>query len=362
MKVIMIGPIETAGGVSIHTKELTRALKQLSIDVEMYNISSEKEYPTLVSNFIKLYRRTLGLSLKLIKNRKKSNIVHIQASGPVGGFLPAIFGAILKKLLGFHMIVTFHYSNTPLFVKKYKKLVSFVLRNSDMFIVVSNTQKMSIINAIKKYNDRIVVIPNGYNPLRLHKLPKSKARKELGLSPKDKIIVNVALLLEKKGHKYLIDAMSLIVNKYNQKNVRCFIIGKGPLKEELQKQIHELGLQDHVKLLGFVLDKELAYWMNAADLFVLPSLREGNPMVMFEALGVGLPFVGTAVGGIPEIITSEEYGLLCEPGNPKDLTEKILRALNKEWDREKIRKYAEQFTWEEIAKKTVEIYTHLLGG
>ena len=77
---------------------------------------------------------------------------------------------------------------------------------------------------------------------------------------------------------------------------------------------------------------------------------------MFEALGVGLPFVGTTVGGVPEIITSEDYGLLCPPADPECLAEKILTALEKNWDREKIRKYAEQFTWENIAKSVLNIY------
>ena len=81
---------------------------------------------------------------------------------------------------------------------------------------------------------------------------------------------------------------------------------------------------------------------------------------MFEALGVGLPFVGTAVGGVPEIITSEDYGLLYPPKDPKCLAEKILIALEKDWDREKIRKYAEQFTWENIAKKIINIYTQVI--
>lgn len=84
--------------------------------------------------------------------------------------------------------------------------------------------------------------------------------------------------------------------------------------------------------------------MNACDLFVLPSLSEGNPTVMFECLGCGKPFIGTKVGGIPEIIVSDDYGLLCEPANSEDLAEKILIALDKEWDEEKIRNYAKQFT------------------
>ena len=75
-----------------------------------------------------------------------------------------------------------------------------------------------------------------------------------------------------------------------------------------------------------------------------------------------VPVVATRNGGSEEIITSEDYGLLCEPANPDDLAEKILIALEREWDREKIRKYAEQFTWDNIAKKVVEVYEKVLKG
>lgn len=100
--------------------------------------------------------------------------------------------------------------------------------------------------------------------------------------------------------------------------------------------------------------------MNACDVFVLPSLAEGNPVVMFEALGSGKPFIGTKVGGESEIITSEDYGLLVEPANPKELAEKILVALDKDWDYKKIRGYAERFTWENIAMEIIKTYEALL--
>ncbi len=106
-------------------------------------------------------------------------------------------------------------------------------------------------------------------------------------------------------------------------------------------------------------DEILPLWMNACDIFVLPSLSEGNPTVMFEALGFGKPFVGTKVGGVPEVITSKDYGLLVEPGNSQDLAEKIEVALNKNWDREKIANYAEQYRWENIAEQIMKIYHNL---
>lgn len=100
--------------------------------------------------------------------------------------------------------------------------------------------------------------------------------------------------------------------------------------------------------------------MNAADLFVLPSLNEGNPTVMFEALGCGKPFVGTRVGGIPEIITSEDYGLLVKPASVQDLADMLLKALTKEWDSERIVAYARQYSWGNIVGNMEHIYRSLL--
>ncbi|MCX6335529.1 MAG: glycosyltransferase [Bacteroidia bacterium] len=137
------------------------------------------------------------------------------------------------------------------------------------------------------------------------------------------------------------------------------MIGFGTARHALEKQIRSLGLEDHIILAGKKPHKEIPLWINACDFFVLPSLNEGNPTVLFESLGCGKPFVGTKVGGVPEIITSEVYGLLVNPADPNDLKEKILMALDRTWDREAILAYAEQFTWENIAKKIQDVYTQV---
>jgi glycosyltransferase involved in cell wall biosynthesis len=83
--------------------------------------------------------------------------------------------------------------------------------------------------------------------------------------------------------------------------------------------------------------------------------------VMFEALGCGKPFVGTKVGGVPENITSEVYGFLVEPANSEELAEKILIASDKEWDYEKILRYAERFRWENIVEEIMRVYKETLN-
>nr|WP_255452938.1 glycosyltransferase [Thermococcus sp. GR4] len=178
------------------------------------------------------------------------------------------------------------------------------------------------------------------------------------LPPDKKIVFSIGRLFERKGYQYLIEAVPLIVKQRN--DIQVFIGGKGPMREYLEQRIKELEIEDYVTLLGFIQGELLPVWLNAADVFVMPSLLETFPIVMLEALASGIPFVGSRVGAVPEIIISDDYGLLVEPANPQDLAEKMLIALEKKWNKEKIRKYAEQFTWERVAKRILEIYRRVL--
>jgi glycosyltransferase involved in cell wall biosynthesis len=81
---------------------------------------------------------------------------------------------------------------------------------------------------------------------------------------------------------------------------------------------------------------------------------------MFECLGCGKPFIGTRVGGIPETISSDTYGLLSEPGNVQELADTILASLSREWDHEAILDYAHQFTWEILTREILGIYQEVV--
>lgn len=210
---------------------------------------------------------------------------------------------------------------------------------------------------LRAYNERTYAIPNGYS-LNFQPEDKLQCRIKLNLPPDKKIIFSIGSLIERKGFNFLITAIEKVCGHNN--DVICYIGGVGPLKDALRKQIQDLQLTAHVKLVGYIPGDLLPVWMNASDLFVLPSLNEGNPTVMFECLGCGKPFVGTDVGGVREIITSEDYGLLVEPGNVQDLAEKLLTALDRDWDCEKIVAHARQYSWDNIAKKVVRIYNEFL--
>jgi len=142
-------------------------------------------------------------------------------------------------------------------------------------------------------------------------------------------------------------------------DILCIIVGSGQLKRELEKLIKELNLQDYVKLVGAKPHEEIPLWMNACDVFTLPSIAEGFPTVLPEVLACRKPVVATKVGGIPEII-NKDVGILVEPRNPKQLKETLNEALEKEWDSQKIVEYSKRFSWDKISKEIMDVYSEVL--
>lgn len=279
------------------------------------------------------------------------DLIHAHFTWPSG-----YIGVRLKEEYGKPVITTIH-ENGGWFdqeVGMNHPLIKTAWSGADALIRVNKKD----VPVLKQYNEMVYSIPNGFSTA-FHPIDVAIARERLNLSGDMKIIFTLGALIKRKGFNCLIDAMEHIYNQ--REDVLCFIGGAGPERESLQGQIDQLRLGNKVKLLGSVPGDQLTLWMNACDLFVLPSLNEGNPTVMFEALGCGKPFVGTRVGGVPEVITSDDYGLLVEPADSEDLAEKILVALNREWDPEVILAYAERYTWENIAKEIVGVYEQVLG-
>jgi glycosyltransferase involved in cell wall biosynthesis len=144
-----------------------------------------------------------------------------------------------------------------------------------------------------------------------------------GESPKKRNqIVSVMKLSSIKGIPYLIKAMTFI------KEGTLLIIGDGPERKKSELLLHALGLQDRVFLLGWVDRKNMWRYLQQSTVFVLPSLSEGTPRVILEAMMCGLPIVATRVGGIPEMITDGVNGILVPPRNEKALAEAVRRVLN----------------------------------
>lgn len=285
------------------------------------------------------------------EHRLHFDLIHAHFTWPSG-----YIGVRLKEKYGKPVITTIH-ENGDWFDQEVgmdHPLINTAWSGADALIRVNRKD----VPALKRYNEQVYSIPNGFSPT-FHPIDTTVARERLGLPGDAKIIFSLGHLIKRKGFNYLIDAMEQVCNQRD--GVLCFIGGAGAEKRSLQGQIDRLHLGKKIKLLGSVPGDQLAFWMNACDFFVLPSLNEGNPTVMFEALGCGKPFVGTGVGGVPEIVTSDTYGLLVEPADSEDLAEKILVALDRQWKLGAILAYAERYTWGNVVEEIVGVYAQILG-
>lgn len=355
---IKYNPIaEVSKYINIPSLNVHRLSSKIDIENKPSNVHL---YPTPIfylptdSQYKKLGEKHHKQVIKIIEdNDLQFDIIHSHFTWSSG-----YVGARLKEKYDVPLIVTAHgfdIYKLPFKDCEWKSKVEYVLNSANAIITVSNSN----LECIKKLDVKthVTVLPNGYREEFFHPIDKHECRKLLGLPAEKKIILSVGNLEEVKGHKYLIGAMEYAVKK--RKDIICLIVGSGKLKDNLKKQIKSTGLNDYVKLVGAKPHSEIPFWINACDLFVLPSLNEGNPTVMFECLGCGKPFIGTNVGGIPEVIISEDYGLLVELGNSNKLAEKILIALDLVWNSDCIYKYSRQFSWSKISETLTGIYSFI---
>ena len=267
-------------------------------------------------------------------------------------------GTKLKEIYNVPLVVTTHGLHITR-VENLKKQNALRVWNSADAIINVSRKCVELLKDLRIPESKLRYIPNGVDINKFQLMDVFNVRKQLGIPDDRKVIVSVGNLVKKKGYIYLIKAAKKLQNI--RRDFIIYIIGGGPLHNSLQDEIRKSKLREHVKLVGPKPHDEIPFWMNAADLFVLPSLVENFGVVNIEALACGKPVVSTYNGGSEEIIISDNYGFLCPPADPECLAEEILIALEKEWNPEKIREYAKQFTWENVAKQIVKVYETLWG-
>jgi glycosyltransferase involved in cell wall biosynthesis len=335
---------------SDYTFDLKNVPNNINISrTSVWHLPTDRGYKTLGA---KQFSR---VEEQIREHRIVPDLAHAHFTWP-GGYV----GARLKERYGIPFVITAHgydIYHRPFINKEWRAKIEYVLNTADHVITVSQSN----LKCIRKIDvsTPVTVIPNGFRSDLFYPRDPLKCRKALNIPQDKKIVLTVGNLEPVKGQTYLIEAVQKILQE--RKDILCVIVGAGKLRTALEHQIRSLGLEDYILLAGGKPHDVIPLWMNACDLFVLPSLNEGNPTVLPEALGCGKPFVGTRVGGVPEVIASDDYGLLVEPANPEGLAEKILVALDREWDREAILRYAERYTWENIAKEIMGVYKQVLG-
>lgn len=172
---------------------------------------------------------------------------------------------------------------------------------------------------------KCVVVHNGIDPETKPSMPPHEIRKKWGILDYDILIGTVGSLMKRKRLNDLIEAISIAANKTGD-TIKCIIIGEGPERENLVALVRRKNLHDKVIFTGFQLDA--VSYINAMDIFVLPSEKEGLPRVILEAMLMGKPVVASNVTGSSELVIEGETGFLVPPKNPEAFADRILKLIN----------------------------------
>lgn len=295
--------------------------------------------------------RTVSYYMNSFVTVKKINpdIVHIQTI-----FL-ALSGLLIKKFLHKPYVV-YGRGSDVYFSWRFKNLISKpILKNADAVIALTEDMKREVQ---KIYDREVFVIPNGIDLERFENLSKEVSRKRLKIKEAEKIIIFVGGLRPVKGVKYLIEAMKIVMDK--NENTSLFIVGDGEERGYLESLVRNLNIERYVTFIGKVPNEDIPEYMVASDVFVLPSLSEGFPVTVVEAMASGLPIVATNVRGLPEIIKSGEKGFLVESKNANEIAEKVLLLLEDDVLRERIsknnREEVKKYSWENVVEKLEGVY------
>ena len=174
--------------------------------------------------------------------------------------------------------------------------------------------------------EKTVVVPNGVNQRLFHPRPRLEARRGLGLSEKGQIALFVGNLVEVKNPSAAVRAI------FRLPGVELLLAGSGPLEQNLKLLAQGLGVGSRVRFLGPVNHGRIAELLAACDCLVLPSLSEGEPNAVLEALASGRPVVASRVGGVPDLVANGVNGYLAEPGDVEGLAVALGSALDRDWN------------------------------
>jgi teichuronic acid biosynthesis glycosyltransferase TuaC len=213
-----------------------------------------------------------------------------------------------------------------------------------------------------QYNLRTISVPYGfiqkYSPLDMH-----ACRNVLNMPQDAKILFTFGILQKRKGLEYLIEAMEII--QRTRDDIQCYIGGKAEYERSyetsIRKRVTELNLEDRVHFLGFMHGPDIPTWINACDLFVLPSLEEGFGIAQIEALACGKPVIATKNSGSMDILTDPDVGILCERADSEDFARGILLGLTRSWDTEKIVQFSGKYRGDNVAQMILSVYREVLS-
>lgn len=297
--------------------------------------------------------------LNIYKNIRDFDIIHVHNEHSFVTLLTYLINLFFKKpiVLSCHGQLRFNNYWKDLFEITFSRTVGkFIFKNISKVAALSDSDKNYLIS-IGVDSRKIVIIPNAINHDSLDNISYNK---KIQKTNDEKILLYVGVLIKRKGVEYLIKSIPDIIK---DNRLCCIIVGKGDYREKLETLVDKLNLTNNIIFKGSVKTEELYYYYNTADIFVLPSVSEGLPTTILEAMYFGLPVVTTDIPGIRDHFS--DSAILVTPKNEKELAKAIIRVLNDLPLRERLSRRGkelvrEKYTWDKVSNTYINIYHELL--
>ncbi len=295
---------------------------------------------------------TLPALLKVI-DRKQIDILHLH------GYGATTFGRMAAGMRRIPAIVHEHanLTDSPWFQKIADRALEPL---TDIAIAVSQSTADFVIGARQIPAHKVKIVYLGV-PLEEFSRPRSgeeirSARAELGIAPEDVVAGTVTRLHESKGNSFLVEAAQIVARE--RPRAKFYLVGEGPLRDPLEAQARALGLGDRFVFAGFA--KDVARVVSAFDMSVFPSLWEGTPLTVFEALAMGRPIVATDADGLADVLAAERDALIVPKRDAAALAAGIVRLIDEPETRARLsaaaRETGQQYDIAAFVRKMERLY------
>ncbi|MDC3416113.1 polysaccharide pyruvyl transferase family protein [Aquibacillus salsiterrae] len=338
----------------IFVKNQVELLQEKGVTVDVSAISDPRKGKIrVISKYLSFFVKNIGT---LLFKGGKYDAVHVHYIFPTG-----LIGLLYKRLFNTRLIVTSHGGDIDQMIRKSSRARRYtdqILQQSDHVIAVGDKLKQDIHENFSVELDKISVINMGVNRDVFHPIDQQTVRRQLGIAPEEKLLLFVGNLIEAKGLMDLVDAFKL-VKQYEQK-AALHLIGEPKNAAFFKKLKETIADERDITIHDALPQQEIAQWMSAADIFVLPSHIEGFGLVALEAMACEIPVVGTNIGGLTYLL-DEGRGLKAEVKNPEGLAKQIITLLGDPELKKQIIKRAlrkvEEYDQQKLVDDVIKLYT-----
>ncbi len=273
-------------------------------------------------NKLRYNRFSPGIVLELYRLMKKKQIHVVRTHR----YRSNLYGRLAAFLAGVPVIIASVHDNYRTDKRPMRRIMNRILSKiTDKIVAVSEDVKEDIIRYDRIDPSKIEVIPNGIDVERFNpEKNTTDIRKEFSLEEDDIVIGFIGRIVPAKGLEYLLDALPYLKGEF--KSIKLLIVGEGSLVEELKERAKKNNIFDNILFTGK--RRDIPEILASINIFVMPSIAEGLPNALLEAMAMGKPIVTTEVGGIPEIVKNGFNGLLVPPRDTVSLSKAIKELIS----------------------------------